>query len=373
MLDRITMSDLAIKGELAVFAIVMLAGSAWIVIADDSSASEAFSVTYTLKGTEYTTNFDGPVNKVVVFGYAATLTILDADLSSKIYAADEYGKEAYVDKGVEDKSVSIPKLYPSSNADTIYSQLVQAVDKGYITKDDAIIFTTYETCASTLRESLSKAGFTHIVFYGTMNDFTDLIKCIGEIEKIVGSDKNLKENMQLVYDTVVDKTKDATKKDAIYLRYGSSGWGYGGSICSSMIVAGGGNNIGKTADNKTVYDKSKIVQLLEGSPDAVIFLDQAWINTYHGTVETFVQDVMDGNSGNHQICVVEKTWNNYDPEAADGLWKMASVMHPDIISGDVPVYKDIKNDKDNMLIYIGSGVAVAVVLIGALLIVRMRK
>lgn len=354
-------------------AVIILAGSACTMIADDSSASEAFSITYKLKGTEYTVNFDGPVDKVVVFGYAATLTVLDAGKASMIYAADEYGKEAFADKKIDDTSNSIPKLYPSTNADAIKTKLLQAAQDGKISKDSAIIFTTYETCSDTLRKDLSAAGFTHIVYYGTMNEFSDLIRCIGEIEKIVGSDKNLEKNMQLVYDTVVDKTKDAPKTDAIYLRYGSSGWGYGGSICSSMIVAGGGNNIGKTPDNKTVYDETKIVQLLDANPNAVIFLDDAWVRTYDKTVEDFVSDVMGGSSGNHQIVVVERTWNNYDPEAADGLWKMASVMHPDIISGDVPVYKDIDEKKDNTLIYIGAGVAVAIVLVGALFIMRMRK
>ena len=36
---------------------------------------------------------------------------------------------------------------------------------------------------------------------------------------------------------------------------------------------------------------------------------------------------MGGDYGDHKIVVVERTWNNYDAEAADGLWAMASVLH----------------------------------------------
>lgn len=368
------MSDSRIIGLLAVFAVAMLASSACIVIADDSSASEAFTVKYSLKGTDYSVDFDGPVNKVTIFGYAPTLTVLDADKASKIYAVDEYGKEAFTDKGVTDTSVSIPKMSSSSNVDAIYSQLIQAVDDGKISLDDAIILTTYETNAKSIRDKLATAGFTHIVYYGTMDAFPSLIKCIGEIEKIVGSEKNLEKNMQTTYDTVIEKMKGVEKKDAIYLRYSaSSGWGYGGSICSSMIIAGGGNNIGATPNNKTVYDQSKIVQLLEASPEAMIFLDGAWIRSNGGTVDSFVDEVMGGDMGKHGIVVVEKTWNNYDPEAADGLWNMAGAMHPDIIDSDVVVYRDSGSEKDNTIIYVAIGVAAIVILAGALIILRMRK
>ncbi len=368
------MSDSRTMGLLAVLAIAMLAGSACIVIADSSYADESFSVTYSLKGTDYKVDFTGPVNKVTIFGYAPTLTVLDAEKASKIYAVNEYGKEAFTDKGITDTSVSIPKMSSSSNVDAIYSQLVQAKEAGSISLDDAIILTTYETNAKSIRDKLATAGFTHIVYYGTMDAFPSLIKCIGEIEKIVGSEKNLEKNMQTTYDTVIEKMKDVEKKDAIYLRYSaSSGWGYGGSICSSMIIAGGGNNIGTTEKNKTVYDQSKIVQLLEASPEAMIFLDGAWIRSNGGTVDSFVDEVMGGDMGKHGIVVVEKTWNNYDPEAADGLWNMAGAMHPDIIDSDVVVYRDSGSEKDNTIIYVAIGVAAIVILAGALIILRMRK
>lgn len=339
------------------------------------AADEAFDVTYTLKNQTHTVHFDGPVNKMIVFGYAAALTVMDTDKLDKLYACDKYADDAYAEKGLTRQAKTVANL-SSSNVDLIKSFIVQAVDDGEFSKDDAIVLTTMSTPAETIRSYLEGLGFTHIVFYGSMEEYKDIIQCVKEIEMMLGSTSHLYKNMQYILDQLTEKLTDVPKKDALFVWYSpSSGWGYGnkGSLSVSMINAAGGNNLGYTPDSSEsiIYNKSGVVQKLEASPDAVIFLDSGYIRSYGGSVKAFVDDVLGGDQGNHVICVSEHAWNNYCPESADGVWAMAHVMHPDVISGDVPVYTEGGSD-DNTALYIGIGVAVAVVAVGALLVLRMK-
>ena len=356
--------------------VAMLVLSVIPMSADSADAAdEAFDVTYTLKNQTHTVHFDGPVNKMIVFGYAAALTVMDTDKLDKLYACDKYADDAYAEKGLTRQAKTVANL-SSSNVDLIKSFIVQAVDDGEFSKDDAIVLTTMSTPAETIRSYLEGLGFTHIVFYGSMEEYKDIIQCVKEIEMMLGSTSHLYKNMQYILDQLTEKLTDVPKKDALFVWYSpSSGWGYGnkGSLSVSMINAAGGNNLGYTPDSSEsiIYNKSGVVQKLEASPDAVIFLDSGYIRSYGGSVKAFVDDVLGGDQGNHIICVSEHAWNNYCPESADGVWAMAHVMHPDVISGDVPVYTEGGSD-DNTALYIGIGVAVAVVAVGALLVLRMK-
>lgn len=349
--------------------------AAFPITMDSADADDSFDVTYTLKDKTHTVHFDGPVDKVIVFGYAAALTMMDTDQLDKLYACDKYADDAYAEKGLTRQAKTIANL-SGSNVDLIFSTIMQAVQAGEFSKDDAVILTTMTTASENVRAKLEAEGFTHVVFYGSMAEYSDIIQCIKEIEMIVGSTKNLYKNMEYVLEQLEDKLDGVAKKDAMFVWYSpSSGWGYGntGSLSVSMIAAAGGNNIGYTADSKEsiIYNKSGILQKLGDSSDAVIFLDSGYIRSYGGSVDSFVDDVLGGSQGNHQIVVSEHAWNNYCPESADGVWAMAHVMHPDIISGDVPVYTDAGSE-DHTVLYVGIGVGVVIVAVGAILFLRLR-
>ena len=360
----------------AAIAVIIAMVVSVVPVSVDAAEDEGFDVKFNLKGTDYTTHFDGPVDKVVVFGYAAALTVLDTDQVDKLYACDKYADDAYKEKGMTRESKLVANL-SSANVDSIYAFLVQALQSGELTEDSAIILTTMTTPSAALIPDLKEAGFKHIVFYGSMTEYADLIQCVKEIEMIVGSTKDLYKNMQYICDKLADLLQDVPKKDALFVWYSpSNGWGYGntGSLSVTMINAGGGNNLGYTPGNTSgiIYNEAGVVQKLSDSPQAVIFLDDGYIRSYGGSVDQFVDTVLGGNQGEHIICVSEHAWNNYCPESADGLWKMAHVMHPDIVDADVPVYTDAGGNDGNIVLYVGVGVGVVVIAAAALYLLRMR-
>lgn len=367
----------------AVIAVAMMALSA-IAVPVDADGDTSFDITYTLKNKTYNVHFDGPTDKVVVFGYAAALTVLDTGKVSKLYACDKYGDDAFAEKGLKRGDCkTIPNL-SSTNVESICSQLIQAAEKGDISRNDTIILTTMSAAADSVRKKLTEDlsaedRFTHVIFYGTMLEYADIIKCVKEIEQIVGSDKNLYKDMQTKCNEVTEKVGSADKKDALFVWYSpTDGWGYGnkGSLSVSMINVGGGNNLGynESSSSSIIYDKSAVVQKMNDSPECIVFLDSGYIRSYDGTIDKFVEEVMGGDMGKHTICIVEHAWNNYCPESADGLKAMASVMHPDLIESDVDVrtYKNVEKN-DNTVLYVVIGiVAVLVVVVGVVVILKKR-
>ena len=360
-----------------VVAVAMMALSAIAVPVDADPTG--FDISYTLKEKQYNVHFDGPTDKVVVFGYATALTVLDTGMVSKLYACDKYGDDAFAGKGLSRGNCKLIPNLSSTNVDAIKSQLVQAVDAGEFSIHDTVILTTMSSAADSVRSKLTAEGFDHIIYYGTMQEYDDIIKCVKEIEQIVGCDKELYKDMQKKCDEVSEKVGTAQKKDALFVWYSpTDGWGYGnkGSLSVSMINEGGGNNLGfnQSSSSSIIYDKSAVVQKMSDSPECIVFLDSGYIRSYEGTIDKFVQEVMGGSMGKHTICIVEHAWNNYCPESADGLKAMASVMHPDLIESDVDVrtYKNIEK-QDNVILYIVIGIAaVLVVAAGAIVIMKRR-
>lgn len=357
--------------------LVMCLAGATIMYSDDSDADGSFTITDTTgKIFEYSSASD----KVVAFGYSATLTVAQSGQVAKLYAVDKYGKEALTDYGYTFSGVDVATC-SSSNADSIYTQLVQAKEAGAISLDDTIILTTYSANIQSggLRDRLETAGFTHVLFYGTMVDYDAVVDCVRGICLACGG-TDLGIPMENTKNTVIQRLTENgnPKTDAIFIWYTpSSGWGYGntGSISVALMNQAGANNIAYNSDSAAavVYDKSTIQTLLGLCKDAVIFLDSGYIRSYGGSVESFVDEVMGGDYGDHKIVVVERTWNNYDAEAADGLWAMASVLHSDLFDGEVTVYTGGKNDSDNSLLIYGCIVA-AIIIVGvvALIFVRSR-
>jgi len=340
------------------------------LLSDDSTADTSFTITDTT-GKEFT--FDGSSDHIAVFGYACTLTVLDCGGADKIVATDKHGAESISDHYDDELTFTTLATATATNADVLYTWFLQAVEDGSFAFDDTIIFSTYSSSVQTggLRDRLMEAGFTHVLFYGTMPKYDDLIQCVTDIANVVGDGYDCVKQMKYVEDavssTVVDNVTE--KQDAIFIWYSKvNGWGAGntGSLAVSLMTISGANNIGydSTSDSSIIYDKARIQQLLGDHTDAVIFLDDAYIRTYGGSLQGFIDDVLGGDSGDFQIVIMDRTWNNYDPESADGVWEMAAALYPDLFTGSTPVYSG-ESDNDNTMIYAAvAGIAVVAVAVG---------
>ena len=364
----------------AMIALVLVSAlvSGGIAVSDSSDADEGFTVT---DSTGKTFTYSAASEHIIVTGYAATLTIIESGMAEKIYAVDQYGAVAFDDKGLERPANVWTTTYNDTSA--LKSNIVHAGENGFDIATDTVILTTYKTDFvgsdgnSGLRAELMKEGFRYVPFYGSIVDYNAIVSCVRDIENITGSTSNLTASMMSAYDEVTAAAASEEKKDAIFLRYSSSkGWGIGvsGSIAVALLEAAGGNNIGSSAGKDTVYNQMKIVELLSDHPDALIFIDSPYFDTYEGTFDKFIDEVMGGDQGNHGIVKMLKTWNNYDPAAADGLKAVAHVMHPDAVDGTLEAYYADKGDGDSsVMLYVGIGAAAIIAAVGVLLFIRSRN
>ncbi len=186
---------LVLAAVLAVPAFSVMAADGSSADTSDGTESSGFEITYTLKGTEYTVSYDGPDYKAVIFGYAVGKTVDQAGMYSKIYAAGPYANNALAEDGNE-KVQRLPSLYNSGNIDQIYATLVQAAENGDLDKENTtVILTTYIDNSLNLRNKLTEAGFTHILFYGSIESYDQVVSCVSDIEKALGSSEGLADSM----------------------------------------------------------------------------------------------------------------------------------------------------------------------------------
>ena len=396
---------LILAAVLAVPAVPLILSDPSTAEASDGTGGTQFDITYALKGTEYTVSYDGPDDMAVIFGYAIGKTVDQAGMYSKIYAAGPYANNALAEDGNK-KVTELPSLYSSGNIDQIFTILVQAVDSGKLDKENTtVILTTYIDNSLNLRNKLAEAGFAHVLFYGSIETYSQVVSCVSDIEKALGSSEGLADGMTQTEDEVAAALNGAEKKDFIYLWYSSSnGWGAKQSgLAVTLGEAAAGNNVGYTSDltSGTYYNENFIIQSLSSHPDCTIVLDSGYARNYGGSAEKFVDEFMGGSIGGHTIFVCKQEWNNYDPQFADGLKAFAAALHPDLYSrSDVKVYSsadfeggsdggaggDEEDDDDehssadfeggsdggsNTAVYAGAAVAAAI-LVGAVLWFRSR-
>lgn len=364
----------AVAAAVAILALAALCAAP----ASDADASGAFTITDT---TGATSEYSGPSDNIIVTGYAATLTLIDAGQASKVYATDQYGKVAFEEKGLE-----APRVFSFTFGDNsmLKSNIVEAADNGFDKERDTVLLTTYTTqfvtSTDNLRDALRSIGFQHVLFYGSIYEYEDIIGIVSDIESISGSTAGLTADMRKALAYVTGAVSGLERTDAIFLRYTSAkGWGIGvsGSIGGTLIKVAGGNDLGSEAGaTSTLYNQAKIVEILRNHPGAVVFIDSPYFDTYDGTYESFVKDVLGGNQGDFKLVKMLKTWNNYDPESAEGLVEIAHILHPEAVDGTYEVYGGNgsgSDDDDGSALWIGIAAAVIVVLVAAFLIVRSRK
>ena len=112
-----------------------------------------------------------------------------------------------------------------------------------------------------------------------------------------------------------------------------------------------------------------MIQLLEENPDAVVFLDVTWANADH-TVYDFRTEYLGGDT-QRKVVQLKSEWNNYGPDAMDGLMVVAQSMYPDIF-GEYVVDEGGSPGDNNTLLYVGAAVA-AIAIIAVAYILLMRR
>ena len=360
-------------------AVLAVTAASCIVPASEGETDQGFVIT---DSTGKQSVYDGPSDQIMVFGYAATLTLLDAGAASKIYATDQYGEQAFVEKGI-----AVPKVFKTSYSDAtqLKSNIIGSVDDGFDKENGTIVLTTFATIFvgadknSGLRGDLLDIGFSHVLFYGSVYEYDDVVKIVKDLELISGSDIDLASGMIATKERVQNAVAGLEKTKAAFLRYSASkGWTIGttGTIGGSLITAAGGDNLGlQFPTNVDNNNKDSIVALLEKNDGAVLFMDYAYFDTYGGTFEQFVDDFFHGNLRNLKLVKMENTWNNYDPESAEGLVEIAHVLHPDAVEGTVEPYAEPSPDSGERgpFFYVGIVVGILIVLAIAYALLRIRR
>lgn len=338
-----------------------------------AAADTSFTVTdYNGK----TFSFDGPVEHIVVFGYAATLTITEAGGINKIIACDKYSVYDYY-KDERLKNLNAYDLGSPYGTDFsgMRTWLLKAVENGDFDKEnDAIIITGSSALNTNLRPQLESDGFKRILFWGTLNDYDDMITCVDSIAKIAaGVDNPVSSEAKQIYEDVLDEVSKREKRvDFVYLWYSASngiGVGDNTTLGSSLIIAAGGNNVApsETTTSGGFYygGTSYLLSILEDNPNAVIFL----ANNFNKNAAEFSAEYL-GGSTSYNILVMEGNWNNYCLDSVKGLQNVSKYIAE--VSGQEPNQDGDGNN--NTMYYVLAAVIVIIVLgVAAYAIVSRKK
>ncbi len=282
------------------------------------------------------TNLTAPATHVASFGAFATNTLVDIGMLDKAVifdASSEFNKSAIPEMyGMPaDKFITVS----SANKDMVVQTMLDLVDDGKWNKTTDVIFGYGYSYLDAVWAELEGLDFNVITFYP--NSYDGIVRVVNDIETVTGSTHGISRWMRslpgYVADTLVLSGIDTApeKVRAIYASYSSDTLklGNNGSITTDFIRLAGGINVGADP-NKTLptytADFSAIVAL---QPELVL-LD----GYYSGTAEEFSAMIGDSNI---TVFKLNKTWNSYSPQAAEGLWAVACEMYPTLFEGTVPL------------------------------------
>ncbi|MCL2295744.1 MAG: hypothetical protein FWC29_01505 [Methanomassiliicoccaceae archaeon] len=348
---------------LLISVLILFSGLPIAAFSDVSDGAEPAVIT---DGTGRTFVYNEPTEHIVTMGYASTLTVAMLGEIDKIIAVDTYSTYEYTkDERLKDlDAVNLGSIYAASNNDKIVTQFAQWVQAGKMSLDDTIILTAYSN-ANVLRNLLmNEVGFTHVLIYLSITTYEQIVDFVRSMSIIVtGEVSRIVDDMNLVKETIDDRLEGITEKAkglGVWYTASSGEFSVGnrGSITVSLIEAAGGINVAynSSVSSSTYGDKSKIIQLVEANPDVVIFLSAS----YSKSVGDFRNEVLGGNSS-VKILLIDKNWNNYDPDAAEGLWAFACAMYPDLFEGPAPHTEE--SSGSNLLMFAAAGTALAVVIL----------
>ena len=354
--------------------LILFSGLSAAVFGGISGASEPTTIT---DGTGRSFEYTEPAEHIVTMGYASTLTVAMVGEIGKIIAVDTYSTYSYTkDDRLKDlNAMDMGSIYTASNNDKITTQFLQWVEDGTMSLHDTIVLTSYSN-ALVLRDQLNSYGFDHVLVYLSVTSYDQIVDFVRSMSIIATGDvSKIVNDMELVKTTIdeglVGNTEKAQGLGVWYTTStGEFSVGNSGSITVSLIEAAGGTNIAynPSVTSTTYGNASTIIQLVEANPDVVIFLPANYLNSGK-TVSDFRNTILGGDA-NVTILPVDANWNNYDPDAADGLWAFASAMYPDLFEGPTP--QTDESSGSNLLLYAAAGIVVVIIILGAAYFMIMR-
>lgn len=338
---------------------LLFVGFASIIFPCETDAADSFSIT---DDSGRVLTFSEPYKYIATLGLAYTSTIVEIGCESKLILIDS-GSVGVVSKSYLGKTVNV------SN----YSDVAQALDTIVVEKNiekSEILVVTYSWVSAEKVTLLSNAGYDNILrFYPKSYD--NIVDYVVKMELAVGADKTVSSNMIGVASGITDKMKDytGTPVKAIYVSYSKATKpeiSNKNSIAVSMFEKCGAINSGYDADELNSYEpdggigKFLSIKIDEGT--SVIFID----GNYQGSVADFVKDnSLTGK--NVKVYKLEKTWNSYTPDAAEGLTYMSKCLYPS-------VFGSVDEDAGEPFNYtIAIVVVVVVVLVASVAFMVLRK
>jgi len=315
-----------------------------------------------------TTNLTGPAVHVAAFGAFATNTLVDIGQLEKAVifdASSEYSKSGIEE--VKNYSADLFITVSSANKDMVVQTMLGLVDNGTWNKTTDVIFGYGYSYLNTVWTELEGYGFHVITFYP--NSYDGIVQVVEDIETVVGADHAVSENMAYVKsyigDTLLENGINETseKVTAVYVSYSSSVYklGNGGSVTVDFINFAGGNNIANDTSKAIPTYSVDLTAIVQLSPEYVL-LD----GYYTGSADDFSALLGDDSI---QVYKMNKTWNTYSPDAAIGLWTVASLFYPQYFEGEVPVEPSDDQD-DNTVLYLVVGAVVVLVAVVAVVFLR---
>ncbi|MCL2148450.1 MAG: hypothetical protein FWH47_03825 [Methanomassiliicoccaceae archaeon] len=355
-----------------VLALILSLGVLAVLPCGAADGAEPTAVT---DGTGEEFIFTEPTEHIVTMGYASTLTVAMMGEIGKIIAVDAYSTYEYTKderlKGLDAKDMG--SIYTASNNDLIVAQFVQWVEEGRMGLGDAIILTTY-TNATTLRNELNKVGFDKVLVYLSVTSYDAVVDFVNTMSVIVtGEVSPVAKDMELVRATVAAMLDGVTDKAKGLGVWYSTSLGLQvnntGSITVSLIEAAGGVNVAydPSVSGARYGDASTIVQMVEKNPGVVIFLSDTYLIDHE--LGDFRASVLGGDRS-IPVVIVKSNWNNYCPDAAEGLWAFACALYPSLFGGDPPHTGEAS--ASNLLPYAAGGAVTVTAMLGAAYVLMRR-
>jgi len=362
-----------IKVIASISVVMMFSGAFVAVLGSVSDGASPITIT---DGTGRSFVYTEPTEHVVTMGYASTLTVAMMGEISKIIAVDTYSTYSYTkDDRLKDlNAMDMGSIYTASNNDKIATQFLQWVDDNKMSLHDTIILTAYSN-AIVLRDQLNSYGFDHVLVYLSVTTYDQIVDFVRSISIIVtGGTSTIADNMKLVKLTIDERLAGtAEKAKGLGVWYtestGEFSVGNSGSITVSLIEAAGGINVAydPSVSSTTYGNASTIIQLVAANPNLVIFLPSSYMKNH--TVSDFRDDILGGYMG-VTLIPVDANWNNYDPDAADGLWAFACALYPDLFEGSAPQV-DVPSNS-NLLMSAAAGFVMVFIILAAAYFLTIR-
>ena len=372
--------DIMAKNVVILLTAVLLASSLMVFIpmtSEDVSADSSFTITDV---DNKTVSFDRPADYVISLGLGTTLTLIELGMKDKIMGVDTYSSPDYASNAIYKDQlgglVDFGNYFTLDGRNAMLTKMVQEISNNtakYEGKSIMFLANNYSYIISDtgLLKNIETKGLDYKVVKLAKSGMTynDAINFVENVAKVVGaSGAKSVADMRYVEEEVkkVVDAEDLSGATAIHISSAATPTVYNTSILLSMVDIAGGTNAGAKGDAAThTTDYPGIIQMIEASPNAVIFIDSGNALSAAEYKEKL------GNISN-LIVKLPPSFNNTCPSITDGLWMVASALYPDNFSGDVPSAPDSGSD-DNLFIYLAAGLAVVVIVLAAVFLYLRRS